>query len=118
MTVNQERRKESAMRFVHEPPSIGSTDNRLTTRGERRLMQAVLEDGLRSLTAARHGRASASKARRDLAWFTSRDTSDPFTFERVCEVLSIDADWLRRRVLDAYRGVDDRTATTRSAVGG
>ena len=81
-------------------------------------MQAVLEDGLRSLTRARHGRTS--RARQDLAWFTSRDMSDPFTFERVCEVLSIDADWLRRRVLDAYWGVNDRNVTVRNraAVGG
>ena len=106
------------MRFVHEPPSIGSTDNRLITRGERRLMQAVLEDALRSLTAARHGRASASRERQELAWFASRDASDPFTFERVCEVLSIDADWLRRRVLDVHWGVNDRNATPRAAVGG
>ena len=106
------------MRFVHEPPSIGSTDNRLITRGERRLMQAVLEDALRSLNAARHGRASATKTRQELAWFASRDSSDPFTFERVCEVLSIDADWLRRRVLDAYWGVDGRSPTRRAAVGG
>jgi hypothetical protein len=104
------------MRFVHEPPSIGSTDNRLITRGERRLMQAVLEDGLRSLIAARNGRASAKRMRQELAWFTSRDTSDPFTFERVCEVLSIDADWLRGRVLDAYWGGD--VPQPRAAVGG
>ena len=107
------------MRFVHDPPGIGSTDNRLITRGERRLMQAVLEDGLRSLTRARHGRTSASRACQDLAWFTSRDTSDPFTFERVCEVLGIDAAWLRGRVLAAYWGgrPADREAI-RAAAGG
>ena len=108
------------MRFVYDPPGIGSTDNRLITRGERRLMQAVLEDGLRSLTRARHGGTSSGRARQELAWFTSRDASDPFTFERVCEALSIDADWLRRRVLDAYWGVNGRSVTVRdrAAVGG
>ena len=106
------------MRFVHEPPSIGSTDNRLITRGERRLVQAVLEDALRSVIAARQGRASATRVRQELAWFTSRDATDPFAFERVCEVLSIDADWLRRRVLDAYWGVNTRNPTPRAAVGG
>ena len=106
------------MRFVDDPPSIGSTDNRLITRGERRLMQAVLEDGLRSMMRARHGRTSPSRARQELTWLTSRDASDPFTFERVCEVLSIDADWLRRRVLDAYWGVNDRNVTVRDRAAG
>jgi hypothetical protein len=107
------------MRFVYDPSGIGSTDNRLITRGERRLMQAVLEDALRTLLGARYGRASATRVRQELAWFMSADARDPFTFERVCEVLGIDAAWLRGRVLEAHwggRGLDDDKA--RAAAGG
>jgi len=106
------------MRFVYDPSGIGSTDNRLITRGERRLMHAVLEDALRTLLNAGYGRASAVMARQELAWFTSSDARDPFTFERVCEVLGIDAPWLRGRVLAAYWAAPpvDRDAA-RAAVG-
>jgi len=107
------------MRFVYDPSGIGSTGNRLITRGERRLMHAVLEDALRTLLGARYGRTSATRARQELAWFTSPDARDPFTFERVCEVLGIDAAWLRARVLEAYwggRGLDHDAA--RAAAGG
>jgi hypothetical protein len=107
------------MRFVYDPSGIGSTDNRLITRGERRLMHAVLEDALRTLLGAGHGRTSATRARQELAWFMSVDARDPFTFERVCEVLGIDAAWLRDRVLDAHWG--DRELThdaARVAAGG
>ena len=108
------------MRFVYDPSGIGSTDNRLITRGERRLMHAVLEDALRTLLGARYGRTSATRARQELAWFTSADARDPFTFERVCEVLGIDAAWLRGRVLEAYRGARpaDRDAARVAAAGG
>ena len=107
------------MRFVYDPAGIGSTDNRLITRPERRLMHAVLEDALRTLLGARYGRTSATRARQELAWFMSADAADPFTFERVCEVLGIDAAWLRGRVLAAYRGGRpvDREAI-RAAAGG
>ena len=107
------------MRFVYDPSGIGSTDNRLITRGERRLMHAVLEDALRTLLGARYGRTSATRARQELAWFTSADARDPFTFERVCEVLGIDSAWLRGRVLEAYWGARpaDRDAA-RVAAGG
>ena len=107
------------MRFVYDPSGIGSTDNRLITRGDRRLLHAVLEDALRTLLGARYGRTSATRARQELAWFMSADAGDPFTFERVCEALGIDAAWLRGRVLAAYwggRSVDREVI--RAAAGG
>jgi hypothetical protein len=82
-------------------------------------MHAVLEDALRTLLGAQYGHTSATRARQELAWFMSADTRDPFTFERVCEVLCIDAAWLRGRVLEAYWGgrAVDRDAA-RAAAGG
>jgi hypothetical protein len=101
------------MRFTIDTPGIGMADGRFTTRGERRLMLAVLEDAMRTLLGTRHARPNAACVRQELAWFTSRDRSDPFTFERICEALVIDADWLRKRVLHAYR-----TAGTRALARG
>jgi hypothetical protein len=96
------------MRFTNDVPGIGLANGRFATRGERRLMLAVLEDALRTLLGARHGRTSAKRVRQELAWFTSGDRSDPFAFERICEALLIDADWLRGRVLTAYWSLDAR----------
>lgn len=96
------------MRLTIHTPGIGLADGRFATRGERRLMLAVLEDALRTLLGARLGRTNAKWVRQELAWFTSRDHSDPFTFERICEALVIDADWLRARVLEAYWSVGVR----------
>jgi hypothetical protein len=67
--------------------------------GELQLALAVLEDCVRTLMTSR-GRSSAP-LRRDLAWIESRERRAPFAFEHLCEVLQIDADRLRRRVLTA-----------------
>ena len=75
------------------------------------LMHAALEDGLRTLVQDT-GAASARSARRwreEFDWLTSRDTSHPFAYERICEALGIDADRLRRRTL---------AETRRAALGG
>lgn len=89
------------MRFLDTAPAIGATDNRRALQGERRLMLAVLEDGLRTLLGARLGRTNLSWVARELQWFSSTDRSHPFAFESVCDALDIDADWLRGRVLQA-----------------
>jgi hypothetical protein len=106
--IHDDQRRRNDMRFTIDTPGIGSADGRLVTRGERRLMRAVLEDALRTLLGARLGRSSDRWVRQELAWITSLDHSDPFTFERICEALAIDAGWLRRRVLDAYWGIGAR----------
>jgi hypothetical protein len=68
--------------------------------GEMQLMLAVLEDVLRSLVVDADGSPVRSRKRvRDLAWVRSRGRESPFAFENVCDVLGIDADRLRRRVL-------------------
>ena len=69
--------------------------------GERKLMLAALEDGIRTLLGLRHGVAAAEWWREDYDWLMSADRSAPFSFENICEVLNIDASYLRGRVLAA-----------------
>src|SRR5262245_56015382 len=71
--------------------------------GERRLLLAVLEDGIRTLlkyARATHGRAFNLR-REALTWLTAVDQQDVFAFENICEALGIDAARLRGRVLAA-----------------
>jgi hypothetical protein len=68
---------------------------------ERRLLLAVLEDGLRTVTkyaGATHGRPQML-LREALAWVASDARDDCFQFTRICEALDIDAARLRGRVL-------------------
>ena len=62
--------------------------------GELRLMAAVLEDALNVLRKCPRSRAG----REARGWVTSRDTSWPFAFERICEAFEIDADHVRRQL--------------------
>jgi hypothetical protein len=69
--------------------------------GERRLLLAVLEDGIRTFlkyARATHGRA-ANLRREAYGWLTADDRRDVFAFGSICETLGIDAGRLRRRVL-------------------
>jgi hypothetical protein len=69
--------------------------------GERRLLLAVLEDGIRTFlknARATHGRA-LNLRREAFTWLTTDDRSDVFAFENICEALAIDASRLRQRVL-------------------
>jgi hypothetical protein len=70
--------------------------------GERRLLLAVLEDGIRTFlkyARATHGRP-LNLQREAYTWLTSQEpSSDPFAFENICEALGIDPERLRQRVL-------------------
>jgi hypothetical protein len=69
--------------------------------GERRLLLAVLEDGIRTFlknARATHGRA-LNLRREAFTWLATEDRSDVFAFENICEALGIDAGRLRQRVL-------------------
>jgi len=69
--------------------------------GERRLLLAVLEDGIRTLlkyAGARRGRARTLE-REALTWMLSDAHSDVFAFASICETLEIDPSRLRGRVL-------------------
>lgn len=73
--------------------------------GERRLLLAVLEDGVR--TALKYAGATRGKPgvllREALAWLASDARDDCFRFARICEALDIDAGRLRGRVLARVR---------------
>jgi len=69
--------------------------------GERRLLLAVLEDGIRTFlkyAQASHGRG-LNLRREALTWLTTPDRSDVFSFENICEALGIDPVRLRHRVM-------------------
>jgi hypothetical protein len=68
------------------------------SRGERRLMLAVLGD---AVDCYRRGRRARDPATRLLfaetrAWLESTDNRAIFSFESICDALDIDADYLRR----------------------
>ena len=66
-------------------------------QGERRLMLAVLGD---AVDCCRRGRARDPATRllfdETRAWIESTDCRATFSFESICDVLDIDADYLRR----------------------
>ena len=83
--------------------------------GERRLMLAVLEDAVDSYR--KHATACDP---RDQAcfleakeWFSSSDTSWLFAFENICDVLEMNADYLRSG-LDRWRRAVAAAAAQRS----
>ena len=79
-------------------------------QAERRLLVALLDDAIHiyrtaRLTSRGHYRCHV----REVAeWIASRDRTWVFSFERVCEVLQIDADHLRR-TLPLLRHADGGT---------
>jgi hypothetical protein len=68
--------------------------------GERRLLLAVLEDGIRTLL--KHAGATRGRGRNlhreAMAWFSSDAHADVFAFASICEALEIDPGRLRGRV--------------------
>jgi hypothetical protein len=73
--------------------------------GERRLLLAVLEDGIRTLL--KYATATRGRARRlqreALAWLLSDQQTDVVDYATNCEVLEIDPMRLRHRVLEKMR---------------
>jgi hypothetical protein len=73
--------------------------------GERRLLLAVLEDGIRTLLKhadATRGRARTLK-REALTWLLSDAQTDVFAFASICEALEIDPGRLRGQILARVR---------------
>jgi len=65
--------------------------------GERRLMAAVLQEGIETFQKYAHahdadGRELFEDAR---AWILARHDQELFSFTTVCAILELDADWLR-----------------------
>ena len=65
--------------------------------GERRLMVAVLLDAVTVYTKCRARGVVNRRFREVDRWFRSHDREWPFAFERICEVLSLDATLIRAR---------------------
>lgn len=64
--------------------------------GELRLMAAVLEDAI-GFYCRNTGYGRGVRALREAEeWIQSTDRSWVFSFERICEALSLDADYIRR----------------------
>lgn len=66
--------------------------------GERRLMVAVLLDAVAVYNKCRARGVVNRRFREVDRWFRSRDKEWPFSFERICEVLSLDAALIRSAI--------------------
>ena len=82
--------------------SFGAVYRRVQpAEGERRLLLAVLEDGIRTLL--KHAGATRGRARtlqhEALAWLLSDAHTDVFSFASICEALEIDPGRLRGQVM-------------------
>jgi hypothetical protein len=64
---------------------------------EKRLALAVLADAVRQIREGDH------RATDDEAWLASPAVDDPFAFVRICEVLGLDPDHLRRGLRRMHR---------------
>jgi hypothetical protein len=73
-----------------------------------RLMLGILQDAVETYRkACDPTRRISPRTRREVCgWFASHDQSWPFSFERICEALDLDADYLRRGLLGAARRRD------------
>jgi hypothetical protein len=69
--------------------------------GETRLVFAVLEDAVRTYLQGGNSQWHGGQEAFDEVsqWFAARDDRGLFSFKQVCEVLSIDANSLRKRLL-------------------
>lgn len=80
---------------------IGGVRGEAAGAPERALMQAMLQDAVLCLL---HEAAPMSErtqlAAEARAWVESRSRAWVFAFERVCEALGMNADYLRRRLLE------------------
>jgi len=89
------------------PAQLGG--RRAPYTGEERLMLAVLEDAIRCFFG------DDSQARiESTIWLRERGGAGPFTFENICEVLGVEAGWLRKglfRQRAAQDGSGERALT-------
>jgi hypothetical protein len=82
---------------------------------EGRLMLAVLEDAVNCYlrTMNRRNREVSLEFREVSDWFAAGNCEGVFAFEHICEVLGIDAGWVRRS-LQRLRGLRGNPKGTRS----
>jgi hypothetical protein len=80
---------------VRRPARLGARES-----SAFRLMVGVLDDAvdLYRMACDPHGRMPPRHRRELNAWFESTERQWPFSFERICEVLGMDPDGVRRRL--------------------
>jgi hypothetical protein len=66
--------------------------------GVRRLMAALLEDAAHIYSRNAGGGETSRLYQEAKAWVESDDRMWPFSFERVCEALQLDVEWVRGRL--------------------
>jgi hypothetical protein len=81
-----------------EPVAADSFMARATRELSRRLMLAVLADGVATFrrTARTATRDDALVFAETARWFASDDEREPFAFATICHALGLDADYLRK----------------------
>lgn len=75
-----------------------TTSNPDLRSGEARLAFAIIEDAILTVRLTSGvGTARAHRLAADAwAWLASRDTTQPFAFENLCDYLGLEASWIRR----------------------
>jgi hypothetical protein len=76
--------------------------------GAHRLMLGIFEDAVNIYCQRYSGRVSLRRLREVERWFESTDDSYIFSFERICQVLNLDAEYIRRGL--KYRRAHPRRA--------
>lgn len=89
------------------PSQFSSRDNSGLAGGERKLMAALLSDGVEAyVSSVVSGRKRDGKYQEICAWVETKDYAYVFSFDNVCECLGIDPDYLRlglARYIDSVR---------------
>ena len=66
---------------------------------EHHLMGAVLKHAIHAAQNEARGSRARSARREAIAWVVNEDRSRLFSFENICEMLAINATWLRAKLL-------------------
>ncbi len=79
--------------------------------GERKLMAAILSDGIEAYIAQNiSGIANSRRIRVDASeWVETKDYSYVFSFDNVCECLGIDPEYLRMGLMRYVRAVSEKS---------
>ena len=88
--------------------------------GVRRLMAALLEDAAHIYSRSAGAGQTSRLFQEAKGWVESEDRLWPFSFQRVCEALQLDAEWVRGRLRAVHTGtrvgaVDARPGRRRRA---
>jgi hypothetical protein len=81
--------------------------------GVRRLMAALLEDAAHTYSRNAGAGETSRLFQEAKAWVESDDREWPFSFERVCEALQLDSEWVRGRLRAVHSGVRVAVIDTR-----